>query len=455
MTGTPLGPQSSKAWAELQELFRTVRTAGRDVLRKATAPQREAWAHAVATLLRDEQFNIEQVGGDLAQLKPLVIADAVAAAWPDMTESQRNAYRRWVRSLPTDKSSSQVVGFLPVMAREDPASAVDFLQQLSLDNRENRERLLSLLDPDILRHIVPPEAPEHLVRKILRIIIQIATQPKANEDARFRSAAFVATTIATRNLARHLRDLQTELGPLVETLPEPRRRALIEMLTTEHSSASELSVEMQREVGASAALTPEPTPPSTPASDYAAKGKRDDVSDQIAAWIEALQGPLNCLQAAQREIRELRSSCSDLQQQLAATESEKHDISRNLESERTGRGTAEARLQDASRRFEQAQMRLTQLESDLAAKAMAIQQLTTKYEEISTEREQLLRRVEANASARLAEFRRALGSSLSRTFGKLPQRGSAVTVELGQVLLTRLHEIATELERNDVPLKID
>ena len=62
--------------------------------------------------------------------------------------------------------------------------------------------------------------------------------------------------------------------------------------------------------------------------------------------------------------------------------------------------------------------------------------------------------MEANANGRLAEFRNALGESLSRVIGNMPPRNSPASLDLCALLLTRLYEILSELERKDIHVRL-
>jgi FtsZ-binding cell division protein ZapB len=69
-----------------------------------------------------------------------------------------------------------------------------------------------------------------------------------------------------------------------------------------------------------------------------------------------------------------------------------------------------------------------------------------------TERGLLAKQIAANAAGRVDEFRKRLGSRLSRIAHDLPQKDTVMSLELGSAILLLFHQFVEALQEQDVPL---
>jgi hypothetical protein len=154
-----------------------------------------------------------------------------------------------------------------------------------------------------------------------------------------------------------------------------------------------------------------------------------EMGDRITAIVRELE----LLRNVQAAFTTAGGAINQLQQELAETNQKVSSVEMQL------RGTVDDR--DAARR-------------DLKGSTERVLELTASLEALrvdaDAEKKRLGQQIAANATGRIEEFKKRLGSSLSRLVVDLPDAGMPVSSELGKVLLLQFHQFLDALSQEGI-----
>jgi hypothetical protein len=363
---------------------------------------------------------------------------------------------------------------IPRLIDKFPADALRLFLSVSVDNREQRDRLaVDILTPERLAGLLQPASPEWQVLKVVSKLITLTESLKATAAGRFAVVGFCVRAATEHRLDSDWREVASQLRGLISSLPESHQRSL---MTSVPPDRREWCVELfgqPCQAGAhpgSGTVGPVPVAPPTGVEEPSASPKQpgstatvkpeesaiaDDLDADLAKLLAGLRRQVATIERAERELAVFRRERLDLRLQLDQARSERARVveeaqsaKRNLEDshERMAQKVRELGERDrlAAKRLEEAQQGAAEHEREVAR----------QREEFAADRAAWVKRVEVNANGRLAEFRNALGESLSRVIGNLPPRNSPASLDLCTLLLTRLYEILSELERKDIHVRL-
>jgi hypothetical protein len=470
---------------------------------------RRQWSQSVATVFSDAGCQLEPVLQSLVSLPPLVAALGAVRAWPSMSEDRRNVYLRWLDTLDSERAGSQKAVLIPELLESSPATSVELLCNVSLANQELKHRLASSLLGESIgkcRLLLMPDAPEYKVRKVVMCLLQLSETTKVPAEVRRDTVRLALGTLVNQKL--HHGSLATPLLNLISAnisnLPPIFKQELDALLAemdvdlNSNSSARRPAppAAAQAHVGAVLADTPTPAASAEARQEPLAKqeapsavgqaervpasgAQRGSVPERpsdmretevqrrvgllahLDDWLTALRGRTKLLEELQQHIEALEARQADLEGAVrAAGAREQAALSAEAKSTEVAAAAAERvrsveqRLQEATDAARQAQERAASLEERLSSaverESAAGDRLRVQEDQAARERAELQQRIQTNADRRLEEFRTALASSLARLFHGLPRRGASVSGELGEVILTRLHEVIAFFESKGI-----
>jgi hypothetical protein len=460
---------------------------------------RQQWSQSIAKIFSDATCPLDPFLQDVGSIPPSVTARGAVTAWPTMSDERRTAYLRWVDTLDADRSGSQKAVLIPRLLHSSPATSIELLCNVSLANQDVKGRLASsLLGDSILDNelLLPAAAPDYRVRKVLICLLQLCETPKVTAEAKWETIRLTLVTLIGRNLhtdslgnsllnqiatqmlnlppflKEKIRSLLLELAPQLnarffpgeeaepQTTGDPKR---VEDGTPVPHDAFEPAPPMATEAASDQTTSPASplghTPP--PFAEAAEDGPRSGLLGQLTEWLTSLKDRTRILEALHQHI-------SSLETRQAALESELRTAGVKAEEERsaaakaaTAQSAAEERIRILEHRLKQnsqsaalTQEHAATLETritTLAEQESAVRkQLQAQEDKATNERSELQQRIQTNAERRIEEFRTGVGGSLGRLLHGLPRRGTPVSGELGEMILTRLYEILDFLETKGI-----
>ena len=460
---------------------------------------RQQWSQSIAKVLSDAACPLDPFLQDVGSIPPSVTAKGAVNAWPTMSDERRTAYLRWVDTLDADRSGSQKAVLIPRLLHSSPATSIELLCNVSLANQDVRGRLASSLLGDSIREnelLLPASAPDYRVRKVLICLLQLCETPKVTAEAKWETIRLTLVTLIGRNLHTDslgnslLNQIATQMLNLPPFLKEKIRSIIAELAPQLNArffpgekielQATDDPKRVDDETAVPhAAVEPVPPPateavsdqtispaisldhPPPPLAEAAQDGPRSGLLGQLTEWLTSLKDRTRILEALHQHI-------SSLETRQAALESELRTARVKVEEERSAAAKAAAAHSAAEERIRVLEQRLKQSSQSaaltqehnatletrittLAEQENAVRkQLQAQEDKATNERLELQQRIQTNAERRIEEFRTGVGGALGRLLHGLPRRGTPVSGELGEMILTRLYEIVDFLETKGI-----
>ena len=430
-----------------------------------------------------------------------------------MSEDRRNVYLRWLETLDSDRAGSQKSVLIPQLLESSPATSMELLCNISLANQELKHRLASSLLGESIGKcglLLMPDAPEYKVRKVVSCLLQLSETTKVPAEVRRDTVRLALGTLVSHKLHRGslgapllnlisanisnlppifkqeldalLAEVDMKLGsssspgpasPPGRLAPPDAALAHVGALPADAPTSAVLSEVYQEPLAKQEApfAPAEDTPargaeggsaPERPSQVHETEARRPaSLLAHLDDWLTTLRGKTKLLEELHQHIEALEARQADLEDAVrAAGAKEKAALNAEAKSAEIAAAAAEKvrrleqSLKEAREATRQAEERAASLEERLSRaverESVAGDRLRLQETQGARERAELQQRIQTNADRRLEEFRTALASSLARLFHGLPRRGSPVSGELGEVILTRLHEVIAFFESKGI-----
>jgi len=174
----------------------------------------------------------------------------------------------------------------------------------------------------------------------------------------------------------------------------------------------------------------------------------------LAEWFEWFARPVQILDELRRHIKSLEDERARLDEALALARTENEKAMNDAAEHRQKIRELEEKLSSSTEAEVAAQQRSESLQAELTKQSSIINTLRADLERQTAEalerQSELSRRIQKNADGRLEEYRARLASAFSRLFAGVPARGSQISSDDCQALLTRFYEIADFLDQEGI-----
>jgi len=465
---------------------------GKKFQRMTEARSREC-ADLIAMILLDATYPLELFLPTLSVLPPSITsisALGAVTAWISMTTERRAAYLRWIDTLDPDRAGSQKVILIPGLLEHSPETAVNLFYNISLKNKELRERLASSLLVDSSDKVIllfSSDSRQDKVPDLLKRLLTLADSPKVTAEVKWRILRLALSTMVARNLHNGslgealLRLIEVQMLSLPPTIKQEMKTLLTELdvrlvdrfFPEEVTATEPLPTSTPDGVPEMAPVAPSEsmvapaaaptgfvsTPQSVPSSGVPGSVSVAPltITQQLSDWLTTLQQQVTILQELQEHIRSLEERQAHLDNELRRSRAEKEEASNTAVESLAAYRAAEERIRTLDESLKEADTtiklereRADSLNRHMAAaagKEVALREELARQEaKFSKERSELFHRIETNAERRIEEYRNGLASAFARLFHGVPARRSAVSPETGDVLLARLYQVIDFLE---------
>jgi chromosome segregation ATPase len=193
-------------------------------------------------------------------------------------------------------------------------------------------------------------------------------------------------------------------------------------------------------------MVPAPTPPGP--------SLEPSPITKLTEWFEWFSRPAQLLDELRKDIKSLEEGRARLADALALARAENEKKANDAAERRQKLGELEEKLNSSTEAEAAARQRSESLQAELAKQSSVIARLRADLERQTAEalerQSELSQRIQKNAEGRLEEYRTRLASAFSRLFTGVPARGSQVSADDCQALLTRFYEIADFLDQEGI-----
>jgi hypothetical protein len=384
----------------------------------------------------------------LEDLKAEAIAEALRSCWPQMDNSRRNLFRKWVPAPSTEKSYRRLTFFVASVIEFDGSTALHWIGMLIPPGRkalskESRETLASILFGERVLSFDALVREGGSAAELVRIctaLFDIAADPSVSVSAyaRSRLASAILGYLARPDAPKDslpVSDLRSKILADAKKWPPSLRDSVVpatEAAPDKNAAASLVPIVPQ--------VRPEkPTGQETvfstaePILVGSLQEELPRLEGELKNRISAMTEDLELLRRAHERIAKLVEAAERVEVQREAA-------NRELQRVREALRVAECEC-------EKARMDCTRESTRAAELATALDKEKLDAE---NERRRLAQQISANASGRIAEFKNRLGMNLSRLVVDLPGKETPVTAEVGKILLLQFHQFLDALRQEGI-----
>jgi hypothetical protein len=385
----------------------------------------------------------------------------------------------WISSRDQERADCERAYALRGLMDSAPSAAFRMLCSMrGSPTKEQRERLASVLanvPEPIIAHTLAGQEKEYEVRKAVELLLIAAQEPKADRNSRAAILEGVSSSIEKFQLDIGTigAELRKNLEAILATLDASsavRLRGLIHK-DTPQQQPQDVAPRDPTEVIPQTTGSHEPAVRGAPLDPHrvAEPVEQDETSEPSGvgppkpdplAWFDAniqmLAHAREFYLAARREAEAARADAEAERKRREEVETRIADSLHLPEtvSQADARNRAlEAQLSVTTHERDLAKSELAKAASDLQSERELRLSKEREMEGFAQERQNLQRRIDINAEARLRDYRIALSAALKPLLQDIPAPGSERAAELVDSLLVRVDHIIRTLSENGVELR--
>lgn len=421
----------------------------------------------------------DQIIPDLDLLPTGVVGRAYGAACARMpTESGQKIFD-WISGHDQERADSERAYALRGLMESAPSVAFRMLCSMrSSPTKEQRERLASVLG-DItassIAQTLAGQEKEYEIRKAIELLLIAGQEPKADRNMRRAVLEGVVHSIKKAGLDSGTigAEMRKNVDAILASL-DPASAFHFRQVFEQHAIQQQPQGVVQKSpdtMPTEAALSPVPvyeTPhdlnspagPVGPADEARLTGVSVGKPDPLAwfdANIQMLAHAREFYLAARNEAETARAEAEAERKGREEAEATIAGSGHLVETLEICNRKLEEQLSEATRERDLAKTETTKTASALKVereiRESKERELRETAESFTQERENLQRRIDVNAEARLRDFRIALSSALKPLLQDIPSSGSDRAAELGAGLLVRIDQIARTLAEHGIELR--
>lgn len=412
------------------------------------APSRDKASALLASIWSDASLDPAPTLQMLEDLKAEAIADALRSCWPQMDNSRKTLFRKWVPAPSTEKSYRRLTFLVASVLEFDGATALHWLGLLVPPDRKNlskesRETLASILFGERVLSfdtLMREGASAAELVRICTALFDIAADPGVSVSAytRSRLASAILGYLARPDAPKDslpVADLRSKIVADAKKWPPSLRDSAIPPTgaTPDKSAVAPLAANVSQ-IQSEKPTRQEPVL-SMP---------QPIVVGSLQEELPRLEGELrNRISAMTQELELLRRAYEGIAKLVEAAEQvevQREAANRELQRVRESLRVAESERDKSRMDCDRESKRVSELATAL----------DKERSDAESERRRLAQQISANASGRIAEFKNRLGMNLSRLVVDLPGKETSVTAEVGKILLLQFHQFLDALRQEGI-----